>query len=493
MCCSPVFRTSRQYSKVSKGKSVTIRTCALRWLAHLRPAATRRAQCTEQKRPDPYVRSWAVPHDSQALAGAGATGDTVDAGAAAAAAAAPWAEVVPRPDGGTLPLAEPPVKRRAGFSGGPQECDAATDEATAALPLVATGCCFRGRAVGGGGEEEGDGVTADEGGVMAGESIDLDAGVYGAVQAAASGPKDLPRRGKDKQGQKVRLWHLHATERAATLPHPAVAMNAHVAKGAAAAQLLSSPEGQPTSPDTPPTYRMPATTLVTGTRRQRRGRRGSKQIASSSHTAPPNASSCSLPCPDSSFAPGRHDRQQVYRTHPQLSASLPPVIGVLSTTKRTAKASAALPTPCPRGRVTGAPIRGLAAPPTVAPTPCRRVRALGGMARDAPEHNAHSSNLASHVVRLLVPLAPAIAPTPTAKQAHRPALESFSLRATPLATLRAAARKGRPTAGRHGKCPGTPVAHHHQHHHLVHHCRGRGRRRQAVGASRPLPRWPPPP
>lgn len=328
---------------------------------------------------------------------------------------------------------------------------------------------------------------------MAGESIDLDAGVYGAVQAAASGPKDLPRRGKDKQGQKVRLWHLHATERAATLPHPAVAMNAHVAKGAAAAQLLSSPEGQPTSPDTPPTYRMPATTLVTGTRRQRRGRRGSKQIASSSHTAPPNASSCSLPCPDSSFAPGRHDRQQVYRTHPQLSASLPPVIGVLSTTKRTAKASAALPTPCPRGRVTGAPIRGLAAPPTVAPTPCRRVRALGGMARDAPEHNAHSSNLASHVVRLLVPLAPAIAPTPTAKQAHRPALESFSLRATPPATLRAAARKGRPTAGRHGKCPGTPVAHHHQHHHLVHHCRGRGRRRQAVGASRPLPRWPPPP
>lgn len=109
---------------------------------------------------------------------------------------------MPRPDGGALPPAAPPTERLAGFSGGPQVRDAATAGTTAVLPLAATGGCFRARAVGGEGEEEGEGVTAEEGGVTAGGSLDLDAGVYGAIQTAASGPKDPPRRGKrNKQGR----------------------------------------------------------------------------------------------------------------------------------------------------------------------------------------------------------------------------------------------------------------------------------------------------
>lgn len=196
-------------------KSVAKRTCALRWLAHLRPAATRRAQCTEQKRPDPYVRSWAVPHDSQALAGAGATGDPADAATTDAAAAVPRTGVVPRPDGGVLPPTALPGMRREGFSGGPKGRVAANVGATAALPLVATGGCFRARRDGGGGEEEGEGVTTEEGGVTAGGSVAVEAGACRQVRQrpAAHRTHHAQGRGKKRGSSTVRCRHYDATEK----------------------------------------------------------------------------------------------------------------------------------------------------------------------------------------------------------------------------------------------------------------------------------------
>lgn len=119
-----------------------------------------------------------MPHDSQALAGAGATGDSADAATTDAAAAAPRTGGVPRPDAGALPPTAPPGKRREGFSEGPEGRVAATVGATAALPLVATDGCFRARRDGGGGDEEGEGVTTEEGGVTTGGSLALEAGAY---------------------------------------------------------------------------------------------------------------------------------------------------------------------------------------------------------------------------------------------------------------------------------------------------------------------------
>lgn len=136
--------------------------------------------------------------------------------------------------------------------------------------------------------------------------------------------------------------------------------------------------------------------------------------------------------------PLRHDDQQIDCMTPS-SLHLPPSSPESRpTSKRTAQSSAAPAGSCPRGQVTGAPIRGgiprqgrSAASPYTS-----QLHALLRCVTTAP------GGPASHVARLLVP-----SRQRSRRPNTRPSAAQGALATSP------SARDERPTAGRHGKCP----------------------------------------
>lgn len=367
-----------------------------------------------------------------------------------------------------MPPVAPPAKRRVGFSWGPQERDAATAVATTVLPLVATGGCFRTRVVGGGGEEEGEGVTTEAGGVIAEWSLDLGAGIYQRSSKTASGPKDPPSRGKVKKyrvddGQMSALSRDENSRYTSTLSR--LPIEAHVARGAAASRWIPTPKRRST--------RHRARLSVAS--HQRRDRHDTLSRQSHIRRLPrrlnaPHRCTQSLallvawlrlvaPTHPPPLPPTRLQTSQAHAL-PALCFP-PPLPHRRPIHKRTAPPSAALPAPCPLGRDTGAPIRGGTDTLTVLPRAVPlRVRPPRPSARVAPVCNDGPFGWEPRVARLLVPLASAIASTPHTRPSEprgrtgQPSSPEISH--LPRRTPHAAVRNGHTTGSCHSKCPTSP-------------------------------------